>query len=194
MQIKTEISDMCLNGGDVEQMISAMACHIANDDASARGLVLVGINAKGTAIARRIARHMVLAHNVRPPIGRLDIAWRETAGDCARGSSESASSGRGCSREVQSVDLPFCIDDASLVVVDDVAFTGCTAKKAFEVLRGVGKPASLQLATLVDRFSPNPVVRPDISGVQLDVPAHKMLLVFLEEIDGFSEVLVRRGW
>ena len=133
MQIKTEIKDICLNGGDIERMVAAMAQQIVQGEGAAASPVLVGLNTKGLAIAKRLARHMALLR-------------------------------------------------------------GRTARKALDVLGGIGTPASLQLAVLVDRLFPNPAACPNVVGVQLDVSANERLLVFLEEIDGFSEVLVRRGW
>lgn len=192
MQIKTEIKDICLSGGDIESMIAAMAQKIVQDEKSAAGSVLVGLNARGSAIAKRLARHMALLCGVQPPLGRLDIACKEPQ-SALDANNAKGDDGRAGGLEVQSVDMPFCIDGAAVVVVDDVVFTGSTTRKARDVLCGIGVPASLQLAVLVDRLSPNPTVHPDLAGVRLEVSADERLLVFLEEVDGFSEVLVRRG-
>lgn len=193
MQIKTEIKDICLNGGDIERMVAAMAQQIVQGEGAAASPVLVGLNTKGLAIAKRLARHMALLCGVQPPIGHLEIACGESLSASDTNSAMAGGEPIG-GYEVQSVDLPFCIDGAAVVVVDDVAFTGRTARKALDVLGGIGTPVSLQLAVLVDRLFPNPAACPNVAGIQLDVSANERLLVFLEEIDGFSEVLVRRGW
>lgn len=78
MQIKTEIKDICLNGGDIERMVAAMAQQIVQGEGAAASPVLVGLNTKGLAIAKRLARHMALLCGVQPPIGRLEIACGES--------------------------------------------------------------------------------------------------------------------
>ena len=78
MQIKTEIKDICLNGGDIERMVAAMAQQIVQGEGAAASPVLVGLNTKGLAIAKRLARHMALLYGVQPPIGRLEIACGES--------------------------------------------------------------------------------------------------------------------
>ena len=69
MQIKTEIKDICLNGGDIERMVAAMAQQIVQGEGAAASPVLVGLNTKGLAIAKRLTRHMALLCGVQPPIG-----------------------------------------------------------------------------------------------------------------------------
>ena len=193
MQIKTEIKDTCLSGGDIRRMIAAMVQQLVPGEEFAGSLVLVGLNARGSAVAKRLARDVALLCGVQPPVSRLEIAFKGAQG--ALGANDARADDDRCANdlEVRSVDVPFCIDGAKEVVVDDVAFTGATARKALDVLCGIGAPASLQLAVLVDRQFPAPAACPDVVGVRLDVSADERLLVFLEEIDGFSEVLVRRG-
>ena len=75
MQIKTEIKDTCLSGGDIRRMIAAMAQQLVVGEGFAADSVLVGLNARGSAVAKRLARDVALLCGVQPPAGRLEVAF-----------------------------------------------------------------------------------------------------------------------
>jgi pyrimidine operon attenuation protein / uracil phosphoribosyltransferase len=150
---------------------------------SARGLVvggsvaLVGIHRRGAVLARRL--HVLTSEllDTEVPLGELDIAfYRDDLGI------------RPSAPVVHSTQLEFPIDGRTIVIVDDVLYTGRTVRAAIDAIFDYGRPARIQLAVMVDRGHRELPIRPDYVGKNLPTSKSQRVYVRVEELDGVDEV------
>jgi pyrimidine operon attenuation protein/uracil phosphoribosyltransferase len=145
------------------------------------GMVLVGIIRRGVPLARRIAAAIREHEGVDVPVGELDIThYRDdlqTPGQ--RG-------GQGASR------LPFHLTGRTIVLVDDVLYTGRTTRAALDALMDFGRPAAVRLAVLVDRGHRELPVRADHVGKNVPTAREETVRVHLAEVDGDDGVEIER--
>jgi pyrimidine operon attenuation protein/uracil phosphoribosyltransferase len=145
-------------------------------------LAIVGIHRRGAILARRI--HALLADLLgrELPIGDLDISfYRDDVGTRAA---------REESPVVHASHLDFPLDGCTVVLVDDVLFTGRTVRAAIEALFDYGRPAKVQLAVLADRGLRELPIRPDYVGKNLPTSRAERVNVRVEELDGVDEVRI----
>ena len=146
-------------------------------------IAMVGIHTRGAVIAGRL-RQLVEELLGRPvPLGELDISfYRDDVGARPPGAQPVVHSSR--------IDFP--LEETTVVLVDDVLYTGRTARAAIEALFDYGRPACVQLAVLVDRGHRELPIRPDYVGKNLPTARSERVNVRLEEVDGFDEVEIER--
>jgi pyrimidine operon attenuation protein/uracil phosphoribosyltransferase len=150
-------------------------------------LALVGIHTRGAHLAHRLFRLIKEFSGYELPVGELDISlYRDDV--AARGSLNVRS--RMTQPEVKGTNLPFSIDDKTIVLVDDVLFTGRTIRAAIDALFDYGRPARIQLAVLVDRGHRELPIRPDFVGKNLPTAQDERINVHLDEVDEQDEVLL----
>jgi pyrimidine operon attenuation protein / uracil phosphoribosyltransferase len=170
-----------LDGDDVRRALKRIAHEIL--EANAPGaLALVGIHRRGTHLARRLHRLLTeLRDTGEVALGDLDIAfYRDDLGV----------PGRQAAPIVHASHLDFPIDGITVVVVDDVLFTGRTIRAAIEALFDYGRPARVQLAVLADRGHRELPIRPDYVGKNLPTARSERVYVRVEELDGMDEVAI----
>ncbi len=146
-------------------------------------LVLIGVRSRGGPLARRLAAaiEQMTGHNVA--VGEIDITPYR---DDRISSPESA--------ERVAPRLPFPVQGRAVILVDDVLYTGRTARAALDALVDLGRPQRVQLAVLVDRGHRELPIRPDYVGKNLPSAVDEEVQVKLVETDGVDEViLVKRG-
>jgi pyrimidine operon attenuation protein/uracil phosphoribosyltransferase len=174
-----------LSAGDVARTIARMAHQIIEKTSlggeTARPVVLLGIPSRGAPLARRLAELIAEFSEVRVPVGALDITLYR---DDLR---------RRPNRPLESTTLPEGgIDDCLVVLVDDVLFSGRTIRAALDALRDAGRPASVQLAVLVDRGHRELPIRADHVGKNVPTSRTEEVHVCLAEVDGRDGVYLRR--
>ena len=141
-----------------------------NRDLSA--LVLVGIPARGVELARRIAADIEAIEKVNVATGVIDVSMhRDDIGT------------RAALPVVKVSQLPLPLDRRTVVIVDDVLFTGRTCRAAMDAISSFGRPACIQLAALVDRGHRELPIRPDFVGKNLPTARAERVRVRLENID-----------
>jgi pyrimidine operon attenuation protein / uracil phosphoribosyltransferase len=144
-----------MDADDVRRAIWRMAHEILERNHGTEGLVLVGLQTGGVSLARAIAGALGEIDATTPPVGSLDVAfYRDDIGI----------------RPVlpQAVtDIPFDLEGATVVLVDDVLFTGRTIRAALDALTDYGRPRCVQLAVMVDRGHRELPIRPDYVGKNL---------------------------
>ncbi len=156
-----------------------------NQDIS--NLAMVGILTRGAHLARRLADHMEEFAGQELPVGELDISlYRDDV--AARGSLTVRS--KLTQPEVRGTNLPFSVDEKTIVLVDDVLFTGRTIRAAIDALFDYGRPSQIQLAVLVDRGHRELPIRPDFVGKNLPTSQDQRINVRLREVDGVDEVVL----
>src|SRR5579862_4405078 len=143
------------------------------------GLAIVGIHRRGVHLAERL--HALVSELLAVPVGlgSLDIAFHRD--DLGR---------RPAMPVVHATAIDFPLDGATVIVVDDVLFTGRTVRAAIEALFEYGRPARVQLAALVDRGHRELPIRPDYVGKNLPTSLLERVNVRVAELDGTDEVTI----
>jgi pyrimidine operon attenuation protein/uracil phosphoribosyltransferase len=171
-------SKVVLDEDDVRRTLVRLAHEIVEKNAGRPG-ALVGIHRRGAHLARRLHRLVCDLLDAEVPLGELDIAFYRD--DVATRPADPA---------VHSSHLPFRLDEYTVVLVDDVLFTGRTARAGIEALFDYGRPARVQLAVLADRGHRELPIRPDYVGKNLPTARSERVNVRVTEADGADEVTI----
>lgn len=167
-----------LDESEISRALTRMAHQILEANRGGDGLVLAGIPRRGVPLAHRLAAAIEEAEGTKVAVGALDITMYR---DDLR---------RQPTRPVGHTDMPFAVDGAVVVLVDDVLFSGRTVRAALDALGDLGRPKSVRLAVLVDRGHRQLPIRADHVGKNLPTSAEERVLVRLTESDGANEVVI----
>jgi pyrimidine operon attenuation protein/uracil phosphoribosyltransferase len=150
-----------------------MAHEILDRNSGTEGLVLVGVVTRGAILAERLREQIRQAEGVEVPLGRLDITlYRD---DVAR---------KGANPVPKPTLIPFDLDDRTVVLVDDVLFTGRTVRAGLDGLMDFGRPRAVQLAVLVDRGHRELPIQPDYVGHAVRTAREQRVELRLRELSG----------
>jgi len=175
-----------LDGDAVRRVIVRLAHEIVERNADVEGLCLAGIYTRGLPLARRLQGQIAAISGVEVPVGALDIAfYRDDVGLRAAGGEPMHAQ-----PVVHATRLDFGIDGRTVVICDDVLYTGRTIRAAIEAVFDYGRPARIQLAVIADRGHRELPIRADYVGKNLPTAAGERVAVRLTEVDGADEVLV----
>jgi len=147
------------------------------------GLALVGIHTRGALLATRLHALVGELSGAEIPLGDIDISFYRDDMDGREPTSAPV---------VHASHLDFSLEGRTVVLVDDVLFTGRTARAAIEALFDYGRPDRVQLAALVDRGHRELPIRPDYVGKNLPTSREERVNVRMEEADGYDEVAIGR--
>ena len=172
-------SKVVLDGEDIRRVLTRIAHEIVENAGGPEQLALVGIHTRGAVLAARLHELLVELHDLDVPLGDLDIAFYRDDVTLRSGSPI-----------VHSTHLDFDIDGLTIVIVDDVMFTGRTVRAAIEALFDYGRPARVQLAVLADRGHRELPVRPDYVGKNLPTARGERVNVHVTELDGEDSVTI----
>jgi len=168
----------------IGRTLTRIAHEIVERNRGVEDLALVGIRTRGVHLARRLARSLkeITGHDV--PTGALDITlYRD---DLMR-------SAVGPQPLVRRTEIPFSIDTKTILLVDDVLYTGRTTRAALDALIDFGRPRGIQLIVLVDRGHRELPIKADYVGKNLPTAADESVQVCLQETDGKDEVVLQQG-
>src|SRR5271170_1828208 len=168
-----------LGEDDVRRALVRIAHEIAERNAEGDPLAIVGIHRRGAFLAARLRILVADLVEAEVPLGDLDISFYRD--DVAL---------RPDAPVVNATHLEFPIDGRTVVIVDDVLFTGRTVRAAIEALFAYGRPGRVQLAVLADRGHRELPIRPDYVGQNLPTARSERVNVRLEELDGVDEVAI----
>ena len=171
-------SRVVLDADQIARVCARMAHQILEANRGAQDLVLMGIPTRGVALARRLAAVMDEVEGVDLPVGALDVTMYR---DDLR---------RQPTRAVGHTHLPVEVDGSTVVLVDDVLYTGRTVRAALDALGDLGRPRAVQLAVLVDRGHRELPVHADHVGTYIPTRTGEHVGVKLVEIDGIDQVSI----
>jgi len=171
-----------LDGDDMRRTLVRIAHEIVERNAEPQRLAIVGIHRRGAILGARLKALIDDLLDGDVPLGDLDISFYRD--DVASTTS---------SPVVHASHLDFGVDDRTVVIVDDVMFTGRTVRAAIEALFDYGRPARVQLAVVADRGHRELPIRADYVGKNLPTSRDERVNVLVEELDGRDEVTISGG-
>jgi pyrimidine operon attenuation protein/uracil phosphoribosyltransferase len=172
-----KIKAVIMDEKSLNRTLSRLAHQIVESNRGAENLAFVGILTRGVQIAERLIEKIEPLEGRRLPLGMLDITFYR---DDVLGSLKKP--------RVQKTEIPFDIDGKSVVLVDDVLYTGRTVRAALDALMDFGRPARIQLAVLIDRGHRELPIKADFIGEEIKTTAGEEVRVKLKNVDGEDSV------
>jgi len=168
-----------MNSEEMRRAIVRVSHEIVEANNGIERLILVGIRKRGVPLAERIRRQIAAIEGEEVPLGVLDITlYRDDVHKVAP------------QPLVGSTDIPVSVENAVVVLVDDVLFTGRTVRAALDAVMDFGRPEAIRLAVLVDRGHRELPIRADFVGKNLPTSHREIVQVCLEETDGQDAVTI----
>ncbi len=169
LRFRSELMDTAA----VERALVRISHQVLERNKTTDGLCLMGIHTRGVPLARRLAENIAALEGTRPPVGELDITlYRDDLSRIAD------------APVLRGTNAPFSIEGKTVLLCDDVIFTGRTARAAMDALMQLGRPARIQLFCLVDRGHRELPIRPDFVGRNVPTARSEVIAVHLAETDG----------
>jgi pyrimidine operon attenuation protein/uracil phosphoribosyltransferase len=175
MQFKARI----MEGEDIRRTLVRLAHQIVEKNPQMDEVVLIGIKTRGVPLARRLAEAIRTITGQSLPVGELDITlYRD---DLSKITVDPV---------IHQTNVPFPIQDKTVVLVDDVIFTGRTARAALDALVRLGRPARVQLCVLIDRGHSELPIKATFVGKNVPTSLDEIVMVNLTETDGVDGVVI----
>ena len=167
-----------LDADDLSRMVRRLAHEVLEGNGGADGLVLLGVRTRGVPIARRLADSILAIEGTEVPVGELDVTlFRDDLALRAP-------------MPIGTTQVPVDVEGRTVVLVDDVLYTGRTVRAALDATSALGRPARIRLVCLVDRGHRELPVRADHVGKNIPTAAEESVVVRLVETDGVDEVVL----
>ena len=164
---------------DIRRALVRVAHEIVERNKGATDIILVGMQARGVPLAKRLASSINDLEKITIPVGSLDISlYRDDLSSLS------------LKPTVHRTDIPVDISDKQVVLVDDVFYTGRSIRAAMDALIDLGRPQSIQLAVLVDRGHRELPIRADYVGKNISTAKNEEIKVYVEEVDGEDKVAI----
>jgi pyrimidine operon attenuation protein/uracil phosphoribosyltransferase len=175
-ELKT--TSVVLDAQAITRAVTRITHEILERNSGIEKLAIVGIVTRGDLLAAQIAQRIrdIEGDQVNVPVGSLDISFYRDDVTLR------------IAPEIFSTNIPFNIDGMTIVLVDDVLYTGRTIRAALDALMDYGRPRAIQLAVLVDRGHRELPIRADYVGKNVPSAANEQVRLFLEAVDGRSSV------
>jgi len=167
-----------LDDAALDRALTRIAHEILEKNGGAKDLAFVGLRTRGVTLAQRLAAKIARIDGTTLPVGTLDITLYRDDLDL-RGAPV-----------IRGTDIPFSIKNKTVILVDDVLFTGRTIRAALDALIDLGRPQAIQLATLIDRGHRELPIRPDYVGKNLPTSRKETVAVRMTEHDGEDRVVI----
>jgi pyrimidine operon attenuation protein / uracil phosphoribosyltransferase len=168
-----------MSATEIDRTLQRVAHEIVERSGGTSNLALIGVRRRGVPLASRIAQAMREIDRVEVPVGTLDITlYRDDLSKVA------------AHPVIQSSDINFSVDDKDLILVDDVLYTGRTARAAMNALFDLGRPRSLRLCVLIDRGHREMPIEASFVGRMVQTSNTEIIEVKLREIDQEERVIL----
>ncbi len=173
MKFKSEI----LDSTSFNRMIKRIAHQIIEKNSDVQNIAIIGIKTRGVPIAERVAKSIFEIEKLKVNVGVLDITlYRD---DLTHISPDPV---------INATDIPFDINNKTVVLADDVIYTGRTVRAAMDAVMNIGRPSKIELFTMVDRGHRELPIRADFVGKNVPTSHSEMIKVNLLEIDGKDNI------
>ncbi|PAQ13216.1 bifunctional pyr operon transcriptional regulator/uracil phosphoribosyltransferase PyrR [Bacillus sp. FJAT-42315] len=165
----------------IRRALTRVAHEILEKNKGIENCILVGIRTRGIFLAKRLADRIKQIEGEEIPVGDLDITLYR---DDLSVKTESKDP------EVRGSDIPIDITNKTVILVDDVLYTGRTVRAALDALMDIGRPSHIQMAVLVDRGHRELPIRADFIGKNIPSASSERIVVTLEEVDNIDKVAI----
>jgi pyrimidine operon attenuation protein/uracil phosphoribosyltransferase len=173
MHVKAQL----MSEEDVKRTLIRLAHQIIEQNQGINNIVLLGIRTRGLPLANRLAENIATIEGVKVPVGELDITmYRDDLSKIA------------IDPVVNNTNVPFDINGKTVILVDDVIFTGRTARAALDALVSLGRPGKIQLCVLIDRGHSELPIKANYVGKNIPTSLNEVIAVHVEEYDGVTDV------
>ena len=177
--IRNGVERTVLDAGDIARALIRISHEILERNKGAHNLVVLGVPTRGVPLARRVATRLAMIEQVPVPVGAIDTTMYR---DDLR---------LRPARALEHTEIPEGgIDAKTVVLVDDVLFSGRTIRAALDALNDLGRPGAVRLAALVDRGHRQLPIRADFVGKNLPTALNEQVRVLVEEYDGRDAVVL----
>lgn len=168
-----------MNEADIKRTLARISHEIIEHNKSTKNIILVGMRTRGVPLAHRLASNIESFEGIKIQVGILDFSlYRDDI------------SSHDIPLVIKSTDIPSSVDGKIIVLVDDVLYTGRSARAALDAVIDLGRPLSIQLAVLVDRGHRELPIRADFVGKNIPSSRDEEIQVQLLETDGIDEVAI----
>ena len=168
-----------MDGTQIRRALKRISHEIVESNRGTEDVVLAGIRTRGVPLAKRLAQLIEEIEGIRVPVGILDISlYRDDLSSVAE------------QPVLNQTSMPVEVTGKNVVLVDDVLFTGRTARAALDAIMDLGRPARIQLAVLIDRGHRELPIRADYVGKNLPTSTKEIVAVRLQETDQDERVLI----
>jgi len=175
------IMKVILNSEQIEQFLRNLAGRIISKSPPRLDIAVIGIRSRGEILAQRLSSRLSRELDKDVPCGTLDITLYRDDLNTPQSMEQP---------KVRTTEIGFDIDDKIIILVDDVLYTGRSARAAMDALIDLGRPRAIRLAVLVDRVGREFPIQADYAGYKTDVAPGKLVQVNLVESDGKDEVVI----
>lgn len=170
-----------LEGAKFQITIKRLCQQLIEDHGDFSNAVLIGIQPRGTYLAKRIQKELKAMTDVEVQLGILDITFYRDDFRM-KGANPLAAN---------STDIDFMVDDKDVILIDDVLWTGRTIRSAMDAMQAFGRPGKMELLVLVDRrFSRQIPIQPDYIGIQVDSIDSQKVIVSWQDIDETDSIVL----
>lgn len=176
MHEKTEIMD----AQGMNRALVRIAHEIIEKNKGIQDLVLIGIQRRGVPLAKHLSKKIVEVEATNVAVGILDITlYRDDLSTLSE------------HPIINGTDIPFSLTGKKVIMVDDVLYTGRTARAAMDAIIDLGRPQSIQLAVLIDRGHRELPIRADYVGKNVPTSRNEVVCVHVVEVDGYNDVIIQ---
>ena len=170
-----------LNSEQTERTLDNLAGRIISDIPAKFEIVVIGIRSRGEILAQRLSSRLSKKLGKDVACGTLDITLYRDDLNSPQGTAQP---------QVRTTEIGFDVNDKIIILVDDVLYTGRSARAAMDALIDLGRPKAIKLAVLVDRVGREFPIQADYAGYKTDIAPGKLVQVNLVESDGKDEVVI----
>jgi len=175
------IMKVILNSKQIKETLNDLTNRIVSDIPSGVEIAVIGIRSRGEILAQRLSGRLSKKLSKDVLCGTLDITLYRDDLNSPQGAAQP---------QVRTTEIGFDIDDKIIILVDDVLYTGRSARAAMDALIDLGRPKAIRLAVLVDRAGREFPIQADYAGYKSDAAPGELVQVFLDESDGKEEVVI----
>ena len=174
-----EYKALLMDEAQMRRSLARIPHEIIEKNCGCENIMLIGIKRRGIHLAHILAQNIEKFEGVRVPVGHVDISpYRDD-----RKKSDPVATADDCH-------FPESVEGRTVVIVDDVIYTGRTTRAAIEAVFAMGRPRAIQLAVLIDRGHRELPIKPDFVGKNVPTSHDEKISVFVEDIDGYFKVVL----